>query len=140
MSYKANIVKALTRLESLNGTQNPDAKDNQGAFLGPVFFWETVSDLAHDRAKDAWSSLSENNLIPADDTLRSRITGEEVITKSPHFVLQVKVSQPRESFDQTLFIDKVAKKFSIDRHKLVELAATCKKASKAPLSKRVIEL
>lgn len=140
MSYKSNIIKALDRIESLNGTANPDASSNSGSFLGPVFLWETIHNIAQDKMKKAWTNLAENNLIPADDTLRDKVKGDEVIISSPSFALQVKVTQPRESFDQTLFIDKAAKKFSIDKHKLMELAAQCKKSSRAPLSKKVVEI
>jgi hypothetical protein len=140
MSYKSSIIKALDKLATLNGTRNPDETDNQGAFLGPVFLWETVRDIAADKVKSAWSAVSENNLISTDDVLRDKINGEEILVSSPSFALQVRVTQPRESFDQTLFIEKAAKKFSIDKHKLVELAAQCKKQSRAPLSKKVVEI
>lgn len=140
MSYKAQIIKALDRLSTLNGTRNPDEQDNQGAFLGPVFLWSTIADIADDKIKESWKTLSANNLITTDDVLRDSINGETILVSSPSFALQVRVTSPRESFDQTLFIEKAAKKFNIDKHKLVELATQCKKASKAPLSKKVIEL
>jgi hypothetical protein len=139
MSYKSNIIKALDKLAALNGTRNPDETDNQGAFLGPVFLWETVRDIAADRVKSSWSDLASNKLIPTDDILRES-NGSEVLLSSPSFALQVRVTSPRETFDQTLFIEQAAKKFSIDKHKLIELAAQCKKLSKPPLTKKVVEI
>ncbi|MCI0557510.1 MAG: hypothetical protein MN733_03365 [Nitrososphaera sp.] len=140
MSYRASVIKALDRLSTLNGTRNPDEKDNQGAFLGPIYLWSVVADIAKDRISSAWKSLEENGLIPADDALRTQISGEEVITSSPSFALQVKVTNPRSTFDKDMFIECASVKFKIDKHKLVELAATCNKSSKSPLTKKVIEL
>jgi hypothetical protein len=139
MSYKADILKAITRFGTTNGTKNPDERSNTGQLLGEVFLWETARDLCADRAKSAWADLESMELY-SDADLRSLGESESIVVKSPHFALSVKVSKPRMMFDRDLFIERIAADFKIDKHRLIELATTCKAASKPPLSKKVLEV
>ena len=50
------------------------------------------------------------------------------------------VNKPREAFDKDEFIATVAKEYEIDLGALNAIALGCVKKSKAPLSKRVLEL
>ena len=137
-SYKAKIHHALAKL-GMNGTQSPD-HSNLGGVLSEIYLWETVRDYAADKCKTAWLSLEREKLIKPDDFLRDNIDKEEVVVHSDHFSIVAKVSTPRSTFDRDLFIEKVGKKFKIDKHKLIDLAQQCTKQSKAPLSKRIIEI
>ena len=139
-NYKLNIIKAVSRLGETNGTKNPDSRNNVGAALGKVYLWRVAVEIATDRLKTAWNDLTNKELIPEDEILRKSIEGETVAIKSPSFGLQIKVSKPRESFDKDAFLDKVSKKFKIEKHKLIELSKECTKLSKAPLSKKIVEL
>jgi hypothetical protein len=135
-----NIVKAVSRIGETNGTKNPDSKNNVGNYLGDIYLWQVVGEIAADRLKAAWNYLNSDKLMPDDDHLRANVEGEIVALKSPTFALQVKVAKPRESFDKDLFIEKASKRFKIDKHKLLELSMECTKQSKAPLTKKVLEL
>lgn len=139
MSYKAEILKAFGRLGS-NGTKNPDERSNVGRYLGEIFLWDYAAELCSSKAREAWRLLAADQIISSDDELRATIEAETVIAKSPHFAMSVKVGNPRMMFDQERFIDAISSKFKIDKHKLVELAKECKSPSRAPLSKKVIEI
>lgn len=64
-------------------------------------------------------------------------SGEHDIVTIKPFELSVKVSNPRASFDQDMFIDAIADKFDIAKSELFELAKTCKKHSAPPTSFKV---
>lgn len=139
MSYKAEILKAITRFGTTNGTKNPDERSNTGRLLGEVFLWETAKDFCASREKAAWAALESMELFDPDE-LRESGPAESIVTKSPNFALSVKVSNPRMMFDKDLFIERVAEAFKIDKHKLIEIATQAKTPSKPPLSKKVLEV
>ena len=135
MSYKADITKALYKLN----VRSPDTS-NAGSYIADVFFWETIEKLAGGKLDDAWRALVRNHLIPDDNHLREHVNGETVLSKTKHFVVEAKISNPRAIFDKDAFIRQVSEKFKVPKHKLDELAAQCVSHTRAPLTKRVLEV
>lgn len=140
MNYRTSIIKALERLPSNNGTKNPDQLDNVGALVGDIYLWETVSEIASDKARNGWKALQSEEFIPSKEEIRETVQGEKALVKTPSFVVLAKVTNPRTTFDRDKFIDLCSKKFKLDKHKLVELAATCVKETAAPTSLKVLEV
>jgi len=135
MNFKANITKALYKLN----VKSPD-QSNVGGYLADVYLWETIEKLAKGKAEDAWRSLVREHIIPADDTLRENVIGRFISTKTDHFIVEVEIKNPRSLFDKEEFIKKVSAEFKIPKHKLDELAATTISHTRAPLTKRVLEV
>lgn len=138
-NYRQSILKALDRLPMNNGTRNPDTS-NIGGILGEAYLWDTIRDLAASKSKEAWSHLEKEKLIPSKEKLREDVGSEKCLVSSDNFSLVAKVSAPRENFDKDAFIDLVAKKYKIDKHKLVEASQTCVKPTAAPVSMKILEI
>lgn len=135
MSYKTEIARKLSQFH----VASPD-KSNVGGYLADVYLWETVADLAEKKREEAWRALTSNKFVPPDDTLRETVDGESIVVRTPYFIVHAKVSNPRSIFDRDTFIQKVSEKFKISKPKLIELAAKCVSQTRAPLSKRVLEV
>lgn len=127
-------------LEAINKrVANPDRKSNTGNLLYRAFVLQTLASLAESGLKATWKSMETEGLLPDDEQLRA-VPGERIITESSHFSLMVKVSAPREVFDRDIFIARVAKKYKIPAASLAALAEQCYASSKAPLSRKVLEV
>jgi hypothetical protein len=138
-AYKIALSEHMTNLQKF--VKRPDGKDNKGSYLGEIFTWQEIGKYADDRLKQAWRAVVENDLIPADDDMRERYDEDEhIVVESNAFSMIVTVGKPRETFDQEKFIATVARKYKIDLQRLEQLAATCKKESRAPLTKRIREV
>lgn len=134
MSIKSEIMRKLMRLQPVN----PD-KDNIAPMLASAYFYTHMRKFADTRLKETYTSMSKENLIPDDDTLRES-PGENRVLTTDHFAFISKVANPRQSFDKDAFINAVADKYSISRSDLRKLAEQSVKLSKTPLTKEVIEL
>lgn len=139
MKYRQSIQKALDRIPMNNGTRNPD-QSNIGGVIGEAYLWDTVQELAASKSKAAWDTMEKEGFIPPKDLLREKGSGEVSLVSSDNFTVISKVTAPRASFDKDAFIDLVAKKFKIDKHKLVEASKSCTKESRAPVSLKIMEI
>jgi len=135
MNFKADITKALYKLS----VKSPDTS-NTGGYIADVYFWETIEKLAAGKAEDAWRSLARERIIPGDETLRENVVGRFISAKTDHFIVEVEIKNPRSLFNKDEFIKKVSAEYGISKHKLDELAATTITQTRAPLTKRVLEV
>jgi len=135
MSYKTEIARKLSAFH----VKSPD-QTNVGGFLADVYLWDTVATLAKGHLEDAWRALEREKIIPSDVTMRETVEGESIAAKTAKFQVYIKVSNPRTIFDKDTFIAKVAATFNVSKPKLLELAKECVSQTRAPLSKRVIEV
>ena len=120
-------------------TRAPQDKSNVGPTIWPIFYWQVVEDIASKGLKQAWEAAATEGVVNSDDQLRALGEGEHLVVDSNHFSVLASVSKPRLNFDRDLFLDKVAKKYKLDKAKLMALAESCKVEGKAALSKRVVE-
>ena len=120
-------------------TLKPQEKGNTGRTIWPIFYWQVVEDIASKGLKQAWEAAATEGVVNSDDQLRALGEGEHLVVDSNHFSVLASVSKPRLNFDRDLFLDKVAKKYKLDKAKLMVLAESCKVEGKAALSKRVVE-
>lgn len=120
--------------------KNPDRKDNVGALLFDVFYWQELKALADKQLETAWGALVSEGLLESDDSLRSTAAiGDTLVTESPHFSVLVKLSSPRAVPDKTAFFKAVAKASKLPVAKLEALWQASSKPSKPSLSKKVLE-
>ena len=120
-----------------NISRAPKDNSNTGAYLWPVFYWQTVEDIASDQLKLAYKNGV--SVFGTDDVMRGRGEGEHLIADSNCFSMLATVTKPRQSFDKDLFIAKLCKRYKLERSKLEVIAGECMHPTKAPLSKRVVE-
>ena len=106
MSYKVDIVKALSRLGT-NGTVNPDAKHNQGRLLGEAYMWDEVEAYAKGKSEAAWKALEKEGITPAKDTVEPSTENE--FGFSPSFVGVVKATKRVERFDPETFANALSR-------------------------------
>lgn len=106
MSYKVAIVKALSKL-GMNGTENPDAKHNQGRMIGEAFLWDEVAAYAKSKSDAAWEVLEKEGLAPTKDEVEP--STEREFAFSPSFVGVVKTSKPIKRFDADVFAAALSK-------------------------------
>ena len=118
---------------------NPDRKSNTGALLFEIYTAQELATLAEKKAEAAWAQLEEQGLIPSDDKLR-REEGERIVVESGHLSAMVKVSAPRQTFDKEAFITAVCRKYKLPVAAVTALADSSKKAGKAALGKKVLEV
>lgn len=118
--------------------QSPD-KSNSGKYLWPIYYWQILSAFAEASFKEAWQNAVTAKVVSPDEELRQLGAGEHLLTDSKLFSAMVTVSKPRTTFDRELFIDTVAKKYKLDKVKLVALAESCKTQGNPALTKRVVE-
>ena len=137
--YKIALSAQMDGLEKM--VKRPDSKHNVGRYLGEIFTWQTISKIADAKLKAAWKAAEDDDLIPADDDMREKYDEDEhIVTESDHFSMIVTVGKPRATLDQEKFIGEVARKYKLDQDRLGQLAKTCVKESKAPLTKRIREV
>jgi hypothetical protein len=138
---KDRLFDALAKLPT-NGVLKTSRADTTGSILGRIFVWQEALKYAEKQLDGAWKSAVLAKLIPDDDTLRdgSAIGDEKIVAESKHFSIVTKVGSPRELFQLDEFITALAEEYKLDPGALNALALTCKKDSKAPLSKRVLEV
>lgn len=134
-SMKEKLVEQVTR--NL-GLLTPD-RSNSGKYLWPIFYWQVISDTADKAFKEAWEAAVVAKVIGPDEKLRELGPGEHLLADSNSFSALVSVSKPRSDFDREAFIDAIAKKYKIERAKLVALASSCTKQGNSSLRKRVVE-
>ncbi len=140
-AIKDKLIEALDKLSG-NGLLKTSRGDNSSQILGRVFIWQETVKYAEQQLKGAWQAAVAAEVIPDDDTLRegSTIGDERIRADSKHFSLVTKVSAPRELFSRDKYITAVAKRFKLDQGVLNAMAIECMEPSKAPLSKRVLEV
>jgi len=139
---KDRLTAQLDQLAAINGPVLKIKRgDNQGPLLGAIFLWQETVKEAKERLESAWKAAVDADIIPDDDSLREK-KGETIITESDQFSCVAEVEKPRKVFNRDKFIDAVAKKFKIDRARLdaIAVASPCTTDSKAPLSKRILEV
>ena len=95
MSYETDIIKFLSKLGK-NGTENPDARSNQGRMLGEAFMWDRVEAYARQRSDAAWNALEKEGLVPDKKSLDP---GDHQLAQSPNFAIFAKVTNPVKRFN-----------------------------------------
>ena len=140
MTYHSNIIKYISRLGKANSHQNPDQKSNTGAQLGNIYLWQTAKSFCDKQLKSAYAIAESTDLIPNKEKLREEPAGEYVIHNSKSFTLTSKISNPRKSFDQEEFMQRVAKKYKIPVPDLFTIALDCKKEGNPSVTLRVLEI
>lgn len=141
-----NIQRRLTLRDKIEqdliasaAARMPVDKSNAGSTLWPIFYWQVVEEIASKCRKQGWEVAWSEGVVPNDDQLRARGAGEFLIIDSNHFSALASVTKPICRFDRDLFLEKVAKKYKLDKEKLAALAESCKTGGKAALSKSVVE-
>ena len=139
MSYQGQIAKQLSRLGKTNGTTNPDAKSNIGQYLGEVYMWEEAAKYCGRRSKEAWQTVNEVGIIPDKDQLREVPDSSSELATSPGFLCVAKVSMPRKTFSREECINRLSKKYKIDKHELVKVFKESTVEGAPSVSLKVIE-
>lgn len=117
-----------------------NGKANVGHYLCEIFFWQEIAKTAADNLKLAWANAQgESGPIDVDDDLRDHGAGEFIVCESEHFSCVVKVQEPRQNFDRDLFIQSLCRTYKLDRDAVEKMAKNCCTATRAPLSKQVLE-
>lgn len=135
-TVKENVVAYL---EDLATECKPTRLSNLDTSLCDAYIWQEVMNLAAQKYKTAMAELADTVSV-TDDEIREYAVGEHSISTGNRFCLIAKIQACRQNFDKDIFIEKAAKKFAVPLAKLKALAEISKKDSKAPLSKRVVEL
>lgn len=122
------------------GKLNPEPRNKTGTLLFEAFYWQELEAFAGDRQKAAWSALGAAKLIESDDYYRSVASGEFLAGESKWFSCRVKVSSPRKSIDKEAFLEAVARATKTSVTALEALWNAHQKESRAPISKRILEV
>lgn len=133
--------KLLNSLDTLvQKSVNAYREDNTDMLLCDMFVWQELAAAATKNLKKAQQSLDKSELVPEDDALRTYEVGDHTIETSGHFAFTVKVSEPRALFDKDAFVVLAVKKLKVKKSVIRDLLEASTSESKAPLSKRVVEL
>lgn len=127
----ADIINAAFNRVSLPNSNNPQTQK----MLCDLYIANAMASMGNARKKEITDEFKNTY----DNALSKAIPNQSFTLESvAPFELNVKVSNPRQSFDKDAFIKKVAEEYDLSISDLVALSKTTVKASAAPVSFDVV--
>ena len=141
MSFQAEIIKLLNKLQDTCDKKNPDREAKNAPHAGTIanaYFWTAIEKYAEGKKKEAWKGLEDAGFIP--DDVKTYDSGEYVLGEAPSFIIKVKVSEPVKRFSD----DHLAKALNTSKYKVPlpvakEFIAAAKIPSNPTVTKSIIE-
>src|SRR5262249_15723758 len=106
--------------------QAPVDSSNNAHYIWSIFYWQVVSENATKALKSAWERAVADGVVENDDQLRALGAGEHMLIDTNHFSVLASITKPRMLFDRDLFVEKVARKYKLEKSKLRAMAEECK--------------
>ena len=141
MSFQAEIIKMLNKLQDTCDKKNPDREARNAPHAGTIanaYFWSAVAKYAEGKKEEAWKALAEAGFIPED--VKGYDSGEYVLGESPSFIVKAKVSEPVKRFNDEYLAESLFKsKYKVPKPVAKEMIAAAKRPSNPTVTKSIIE-
>lgn len=135
ITYLAKIVQFLGKLGQ-GETVNPDTKHNTGRLIGEAYLWDEVHRAAKGRAEKIWAALEKEGIIKKEE----RDPGEYMLAETPHFHVELKVSEKVRRFDARVLAKAMAaSKFKVPMPIMLEAIEKAKVPAKSTNTYRITE-
>lgn len=141
MSFQAEIIKMLNKLQDTCDKKNPDREAKNAPHAGTIanaYFWTAVEKYAKGKKEEAWKGMESAGFLPSD--VKDYDPGEYVLGEAPSFIVKAKVSEKVKRPDDEYLAESLFKsKYKVPKPIAKEMIAAAKRPSTSTVTKSIIE-
>ena len=133
ISCEAAVVKFLGLVDK--EIVNPDAAHNFGRSIGEAFIWDTIAYYAKKKSENLWEALEDQGFFDVEGLG----AGQHLLTESPHFVLNAKISNPVKRFNERKLAEVLLKTYKVPFPITIEMVDQAKVETKPSVTLSISE-